>query len=122
MAATIGTRLFTLFYGQYVGQDEFGNRYFQQRKAAKKGLRRRRWVMYKGVAEPTKVPPSWHGWLHYTVDHPPIDGQNIKKHKWQKEHMPNLTGTQGRYLPQGHVLRGAERAANTADYVPWKPE
>lgn len=121
MSATIGTRLYTLLHGQYVGRDEFGNRYFQQRKPAK-NRRRKRWVMYQGMAEPTKVPPSWHGWLHHTVEQPPIDGQNVKKYKWQKSHLPNLTGTDGRYLPAGHVMRGAERAPATADYVAWKPE
>ncbi len=117
----LGTRISTWLHGQYVGKDEFGNRYFQQRKPPKT-TRRRRWVIYRGAAEASKVPPSWHGWLHYTVDQPPIEGQAIKNHKWQKDHLPNLTGTQGRYLPSGHALRGGERAANTADYVPWKPE
>ena len=119
--ATIGTRLFTFFSGQYVGRDEWGNRYFQERKTPK-NRRRKRWVMYQGIAEPTKVPPYWHGWLHYTVEHPPVDGQATKAYKWQKPHHPNLTGTPARYVPQGHVLKATPRAASTADYQPWKPE
>ena len=119
---TIGTKLYTFLHGQFVGRDEFGNQYYLERKVPKNGLRRKRWVVYNGVAEPSKVPAHWHGWLHYTVDTPPIESDAYHKYKWQKPHVPNLTGTEHRYLPKGHVLRGAKRQKNTADYVPWTPE
>lgn len=119
--ATIGTRLFTLLKGQYVGKDEFGNEYHQERKTPK-NRRRKRWVMYKGAPEPSKVPPHWHGWLHYTTNQIPVEGTPVKKHSWQKDHQPNLTGTDARYLPSGHVLKGGKRAPTAADYVAWKPE
>ena len=33
------------------------------------GMRRRkRWVIYNGVVEASRVPADWHGWLHYTND------------------------------------------------------
>lgn len=120
MAATTGTRLFTLFYGKLIGRDEYGNRYYEAR-SAKHGARKRRWVVYKGMAEPSKVPPQWHGWLHHTLDAPIADKQ-AKRFKWQKPHLPNLTGTANRYLPPGHLLKGGQRAANEADYQAWKPE
>ncbi len=116
--AGIGTKLTTCFRGKHVGTDQFGNRYFEER-GRMKGRRRRRWVMFKGMAEPSKVPAEWHGWLHYTLDKP-LPEQ--KRHNWQKPHQPNLTGTQGRYLPQGHMLKGGERAPTAADYTAWKPE
>lgn len=119
--ATIGTRIYTAIKGQYVGKDEFGNEYFQERKKPK-NRRRKRWVMYKGTPEPSKVPPHWHGWLHYTTDNAPVEGASIKRYDWQKEHLPNLTGTSARYLPDGHILKGGKRAKNVADYVAWKPE
>lgn len=119
--ATIGTKLFTLFYGSFVGKDEFGNRYYQARRKNHMN-RKRRWVMYKGAPEPTKVPPHWHGWLHYTHDEPPVSGEAVKAHAWQQSHLPNLTGTKARYLPTGHMLRGAKRQKTEADYVAWKPE
>lgn len=112
MSATLGTRLFTLFSGRHVGTDEFGNRYFETRRGKK------RWVMYNGIPEASKVPPSWHGWLHYTLD-APLD--STPKYRWQKKHQPNLTGTTGRYLPAGHISKGGQRAAATADYEPWTP-
>lgn len=117
MSATIGTRLFTLFQGRLVGTDEFGNRYFESRKAAQ-GARKRRWVLYRGTPEASKVPPYWHGWLHHTHA-APLDAH--VKHLWQKKHVPNLTGTTGRYLPQGHISKGGIRAKAVADYEPWTP-
>jgi len=121
MSATLGTKLFTFFRGKYVGRDEFGNMYYQERKPAKDGSCKR-WVIYNGRAEPSKVPAHWHGWLHYTSDHIPIEGEQVKRFDWQKDHIPNATGTVYRYLPQGHMSKGGKRAANAADYVAWKPE
>lgn len=117
MSATTGTRLYTLFYGQYVGVDAFGNRYYQSRRVDKAVGKKRRWVMYRGVAEPSKVPAEWHGWLHYTLEAPVTEPRRF----WQREHQPNLTGTTGRHLPQGHISKGGVRAASTADYEPWSP-
>ena len=117
---TATTRLYTLFYGQFVGADQFGNRYFTEKKKAKGNARRKRWVIYKGIAEPNKVPPQWHGWLHYTTDAVP-EPYYGPRHSWEKPHMPNLTGTKNAYVPSGHILKGGKRAAATADYDAWKP-
>src|SRR5204862_4993262 len=70
---TFGTQLWTWLYGEAVGQDEFGNRYYRWRngKIDKTLGFERRWVIYNGVAEPSMIPPSWHGWMHHTVDLPP---------------------------------------------------
>lgn len=66
--ATIGT-LFTIGKrGQQVGTDEFGNRYYESRDTVSYDGRKRRWVIYDGYAEATKVPPEWQGWLRYTYD------------------------------------------------------
>lgn len=116
---TIGTRLFTLFRGRYVGTDEAGNRYYQER-AQPRGRRRRRWVMYKGAVEASRVPPEWHGWLHYTVDESPLDRPPAVK-PWQKPHQPNLTGTTEAYRPPGHDYESGQRAPGTGDYEPWRP-
>lgn len=118
MAATLGTKLHTWMYGKFIGRDEFGNRYFESKRASK-GEKKRRWVIYEGVAEASKVPPAWHGWLHYTLDAPLSE---TKQHSWLKTHIPNLTGTTGRYLPAGHISKGGARAPTAADYQPWTPE
>lgn len=118
--ATIGTRLFTWLKGEAVGQDEFGNCYYRERKAV--GDRRaRRWVIYKGLAEPSKVPAHWHRWLHYTTDDIPIWVLS-HRYPWQKQHIPNLTGTPNAYVPPGHILRGARRDPSTSDYEAWQPK
>lgn len=119
MTATIGTKLHTLFHGTLVGRDEFGNRYYEARKLRTGEAHKRRWVMYHGIVDASKVPPAWHGWLHYTHAAPLPEG---KHYSWQKPHLPNLTGTMGRYLPKGHIAKGGKRAASVADYQPWKPE
>ena len=70
---TFGTQVWTRLYGEFVGEDEFGNRYYRTKggKIDPTLGFERRWVIYNGVAEASRVPPSWHGWLHHTVDVPP---------------------------------------------------
>ncbi len=114
---TIGTRLFTFFRGRSVGSDETGNRYFEE-KRARNGLRARRWVLFKGEAEASKVPAEWHSWLHYTTDEP-ISLASRKS--WQKPHQPNMTGTAASYRPPGHDYRGGNRSPATGDYESWTP-
>lgn len=117
--ATIGTRIFTWFKGESVGTDVFGNRYFHEKGVAE-GRWRRRWVLYKGRPEASKVPPDWHAWLHRTIDVPPSVSP-LPAQSWEKGHLPNLTGTRAAYLPSGHILRGGERAPATGDYEAWQP-
>lgn len=119
MSATIGTKLHTLLRGTLVGSDEFGNRYYEARRVRAGETHKRRWVIYHGIVDASKVPPAWHGWLHYTLDAPLSEK---KRYPWQRTHQPNLTGTVGRYLPKGHIAKGGKRAATTADYQAWKPE
>lgn len=116
---TATTKLYTFFHGRFVGNDQFGNRYYTE-KLPPKGKRSKRWVLYNGIAEPSKVPPQWHGWLHYTTDAVP-EPYRGPSHRWEKPHMPNLTGTKNAYVPSGHVLKGGKRASTSADYEAWKP-
>jgi NADH:ubiquinone oxidoreductase subunit len=114
---TFGTQFWTFLYGEYVGADEFGNRYYRQRggKIDKGFGFQRRWVIYNGVAEASRVPPSWHGWLHHTVDTPPVD-ENYQPREWQKPHRPNMTGTPSAYRPSGSTLKSGRRPPATGDY------
>jgi NADH:ubiquinone oxidoreductase subunit len=95
---TIGTRLFTWWRGELVGTDGLGNRYYREkggRKLVRGGgmpSRERRWVLYNGEVEASRVPPQWHAWLHHTVEVPPQAGA-WPHYPWQKEHQPNLSGT-----------------------------
>lgn len=117
--ATIGTRINTWINGKYVGRDGLGNRYYQERWRPRPGRRVRRWVLYAGYPEASKVPPEWHAWLHYTTDAPLPD---TNRKPWQKPHVVNLTGTPMSYRPAGHDYSGGTRARATGDYEAWTPE
>ena len=110
---TLGTRLATWRSGEFVGEDADGNRFFQSSKNG------RRWVIYDGEAEASRVSPDWHGWLHHTFDAPPTE-QPLAKKSWEKDHLPNLTGTHAAYRPEGSLTRANPVARQ--DYEAWSPE
>lgn len=116
--ATIGTSLFSLRNGERVGEDAQGNIYFQA-KTETDGFRRR-WVMYNGSNDASRVPPEWHGWLHHSVDALP-DESLPPARIWEQASQPNLTGTGQAYRPAGALERGGARAAATGDYEAWSP-
>ena len=118
---TWGTRLTIWSQGRFVGQDDLGNRYYEQRKGVGPAGRPRRWVTYTGLAAASKVPPDWHGWLHYTVDEPPTV-ESYQARPWQKPHLMNMTGTPEAYRPPGSILTHGVRPKATGDYEPWRPE
>ncbi|MBA5776934.1 NADH:ubiquinone oxidoreductase subunit NDUFA12 [Stappia sp. F7233] len=113
-SATWGTRFFTWRKGEYVGADQFGNKYYRERGGKK------RWVIYNGLAEASTIPPGWHGWMHHRVDTPPVD-ENYAPREWQKDHKPNLTGTAAAYRPQGSILTEDQRPKVSGDYQAWTP-
>jgi NADH:ubiquinone oxidoreductase subunit len=119
---TFGTQLWTWLYGEFVGADEFGNRYYRTRggKIDRTLNMQRRWVIFHGEAEASSVPPSWHGWLHHTVDAPPTL-ERYQPRPWQKPHRPNLTGTAGAHRPSGSTLAQGRRPKATGDYKAWNP-
>lgn len=123
--ANIGTRIFTWLWGEEVGRDSSGNRYFRHKRGGttmRGSLQKeRRWVIYNGEDEASRVPPDWHAWLHHTIEQPPTAGGS-QRYPWMKEHLPNLTGTDQAYRPPGHALRGGKRDRATGDYEPWIPE
>jgi NADH:ubiquinone oxidoreductase subunit len=109
--------------GVFVGQDDYGNKYYEakdDRDSYDVG-RKRRWVIYPGYAEASKVPPDWHGWLHYTFDEPPTSAP-LPRRAWEKDYVPNLTGTVYAYRPKGAISRGGDRQRATGDYEAWTPE
>jgi len=119
--ATPGTFLSVKRNFTKVGEDAFGNTYHEAKKASPEYEgRKRRWVIYKGYADPTTVAAEWHGWLHHTYDEKP-DELKIKRHDWQLPHKPNMTGTPMAYKPKGSLDRGARRDDVAADYEAWTP-
>jgi NADH:ubiquinone oxidoreductase subunit len=103
-----------------IGTDSEGNKYYQVK--ARKGYNHpRRWVVYNGEAEPSRVPPEWHGWLHYQTDEFPCDNTPSFRRVWQQPPQKNLSGTGAAYHPPGHLLAGGKRDAATGDYEAWVP-
>ncbi len=115
--ATIGTALFSRRNGAAVGTDTLGNAYFESKKPI--DGRTRRWVIYNGANDASRVPPEWHSWLHQTTDLVPADLPPPRQ--WEQPPLPNLTGTIEAYRPQGALERGGRRAAATGDYEAWSP-
>ena len=107
----VGTLLYTWLKGEFIGVDEFSNRYYRNTKAKLHG-RERRWVVYKGKPEASKVPAEWHAWLHHLTDSP-LTEKAAQALSWQKEHEPNLTGTSNAYRPQGHDLELGRHAMSS---------
>lgn len=110
---TLGTQLFTWRNGQKVGEDNQGNVFYQTADG------KRRWVIYNGEAEASRVSPEWHGWLHYTWDEPPTEAP-LKRKAWEKPHLENLTGTPAAYAPPGSIRQAEPKVRN--DYEAWSPE
>lgn len=112
-AETLGMRLWTKRNGQKVGEDDAGNVFYQSADS------KRRWVIYNGEIEASRVSPDWHGWLHFTWAEPPTDKPLTHK-PWEKPHEENLTGTPLAYAPSGSLRKAAP--ASRADYEAWQPE
>ena len=98
----LALKLKIFFFYRYVGQDEFGNKYYEQKKSDVQ--KSKRMVRYNGLPEASKIPGKYHGWLHHYSEKFPSD--NEKKHEWQKKHLPNLTGTKYAYSPKNVSERG----------------
>ena len=120
--ATTGIHFTIARRGVFVGQDDYGNRYYEAKDNRDSyGPHKRRWVTFRGYADASKVPAEWHGWLHYTFDAPPTT-EPLLRRSWEKDHIPNLTGTIYAYKPKGALARGGERQRATGDYEAWRPE
>ena len=110
---TIGTQLFTSRHGVKVGEDAEGNVFYRSKDG------KRRWVIYNGEAEASRVSPEWHGWLHHTYPEPPSE-RPLPRKPWEAPHQENLTGTPLAYAPPGSIRRPAP--VERRDYDAWSPE
>ena len=111
--ATIGTSLQVWRHGDKVGSDSLGNVYY----GSKQG---RRWVVYDGANDPSRIPPEWYAWLHHQIESVP-DEALPPPPKFLKEPTGNLTGTPRAYRPAGAMERGGVRQAASGDYQAWTP-
>ena len=103
---TFGTFLKTLFFGKFMGKDEFGNKYYKNKQ-------NERWVIYSNNVEATKITSDWFMWMHHTIDK--IPDNNEKKYIWQKKHLENRTGSKNAYRPVK-----IKKDKNFKKYESWK--
>ena len=103
---TLGTRINTLIFGKLVGKDQLGNKYYTDKNG-------RRWVIYKNETDASNIPQEWYSWMHFTKNQ--IEKVNkFSKYDWQKEHKPNMTGTDKAYHPENN------KNATKKKYNTWK--
>lgn len=110
---TLNTALWSARHGIKVGEDDQGNVFYRNKDNT------RRWVMFNGEVEGSRISPDWHGWLHHTWDEPPSEKPLAHK-DWEKPHEANLTGTALAYAPSGSLRQ--ENPQTRADYEAWSPE
>tara|TARA_B110000014_G_scaffold252572_1_gene231049 strand:- start:11 stop:379 length:369 start_codon:yes stop_codon:yes gene_type:complete len=106
---TVGTFIYTLLAGKFIGNDQFGNKYYTSSKG-------KRWVIYKNNIDASKVPPEWYLWMHnLSVTKPP---DKIDSFPWQKKYEGNLTGTERAHKPEGSLATDLKK--NMKKYETWK--
>ena len=106
---TVGTFIYTLISGKFVGEDEFGNKYYSSSKG-------KRWVIYKNNVEASKIPAEWHLWIHSVTKNKP--DENKEQFSWQKKHEENKTGTKKSHKPEGSLSLDSRK--NMKKYESWK--
>ena len=104
----ITNKFVTIFFGKLVGEDNSGNKYYESKSG-------KRWVIYNGEVEASKIPSEWYSWMHHTGNK--IENSHeLDKYSWQKEHMPNQTGTENSYHPK----KNKSKNASNKKYTSWK--
>ncbi|XP_064633173.1 probable NADH dehydrogenase [ubiquinone] 1 alpha subcomplex subunit 12 [Lineus longissimus] len=85
--------------GKLVGEDKYGNKYYENNEFF---LGRNRWVRYPESVgfdyDGSQVPAEWHRWLHSITDKSPIE-EPPKFERWMCDHEENFTGTNKDYVP-----------------------
>ena len=111
---TLGTQFYTWRKGKRVGEDAEGNVYYQTADGS------RRWVIYNGEAEASRVAPEWHGWLHHTWQDPPTTAPLPKQALGEA-----APAEPDRHARRPTTRRGASsqpRRRRAPDYEAWVPE
>ena len=113
---TVGTKLYTNLNGKKVGEDYFGNYFYESRD------KKNRWCIYSYQSDASKISPEWNSWLRFVTNSRPIDKATTLE--WQKPFTGNLTGLEGAYKPPIVMAEDTNEDLNTyqSDYKAWKPE
>ena len=106
---TIGTFLYTKFFGVLVGCDEYGNTYYTTKDGKK------RWVNYNGNCNASSISPIWHSWLHKTTNNIPSLKEEVNIDKRDNLNF-KIINPKKTYNPKNF-----EKKSLYNDYTPWKP-
>jgi NADH:ubiquinone oxidoreductase subunit len=101
-----------------VGEDALGNVYYQGGRDTAGNPRR--WVIYKGSNDASRVPPEWFSWLHHQIDDVPSRALPPVR-QWEQPPLANMTGTPIAYKPSGALDKGGQRHGAAGDYEAWTP-
>ena len=85
--------------GELVGEDKYGNKYYQNNRYF---YGRNRWVIYNkntGVDyDGSMIPGEWFGWMHHKTDIPPTVKAPVH-YPWMVDHDANPSATKKAYVP-----------------------
>ena len=114
---TVGTKLYTFLKGKKVGEDYFGNYYYESKD------KKNRWCIYYNQSEASNISPDWNSWLRFISD--TIPKGNGTSYEWQKLFNGNSSGLDSAYKP--YIVKragGLEEDLDNyqSDYKAWKPE
>ena len=103
---TISTRIYTYIFGNLIGEDSLGNKYFTTVDKS------RRWVVYQKDNYASEVSIEWHGWLHWTTNSVPIKSK-VKGLEKGKVHTRDIAEATSKYI---------NKAESNLDYHAWDPD
>ena len=114
--STVGTNFYTFLKGKKVGEDHFGNSYYESKD------KQNRWCIYSNQSEASRISPEWNSWLRFISDSSPEGNEMV--YKWQKVFNGNLTGIEGAYKPVIVRASSSKEVLDSyeSDYQAWKPE
>ena len=113
----VGHGLFTAPLWQGGRPRRAGNIYYQDKKDAA-----RRWVIYAGDNDGSRVPPDWHA-VAARDDRRTARQRRCRRCASSRQApTPNLTGTMAAFRPDGALGWGRSGPPSTGDYEPWMPE
>lgn len=89
--------------GTLVGEDEFGNKYYENPYYF---VPRNRWVEFNEKRwldyNASQIPPEWHRWMTHMTEYPPTVEKPVH-YPWMLTHQENMTGTSNAYMPHSTV-------------------
>ena len=89
--------------GTLVGEDEFGNKYYENPYYF---FPRNRWIEFnpeRGLKyDASQIPPEWHRWMTHMTEYPPTVEKPVK-YDWMLTHQENMSGTKQAYMPHSTV-------------------